>query len=187
MTSAWKMITGMAPAMARAMMPLENTSRWPRLVSCLGMKASLAWKLANRGKSAKLVLAASTRINMVAAWVNRNRAWPTAPLPYTAWAAWAMTVLESLGTTCILAASQEMPRNMEPSRTAMMTSVWRACFHSTGLKAGTPLEMASTPVMAAPPEAKACRISTTLAAPVASSAAGWVGTTWDRPPPNKAL
>ena len=53
-------------------MPLENTSRCPRLVSCLGMKASSAWKLARRGKSAKLVLAASTRISIVAAWVNRN-------------------------------------------------------------------------------------------------------------------
>ena len=46
-------------------MPLENTSRWPRLVSCLGMKWSSAWKLARRGKSAKLVLAASTRISIV--------------------------------------------------------------------------------------------------------------------------
>ena len=98
-----------------------------------------------------------------------------------------MTVLVSLGTICILAASHEMPRNIVPSRMAMITSVWRACFHSTGLKAGTPLEMASTPVMAAPPEAKACRINTTLAAPVASSAAGWVGTTWASPPPNSGL
>ena len=40
------------------------------------MKASLAWKLARRGKSAKLVLAASTRISMVAACVNRKRTWP---------------------------------------------------------------------------------------------------------------
>ena len=36
------------------------------------------------------------------------------------------------------------------------TSVWRACFHSTGLNAGTPLEMASTPVIAVLPEASAC-------------------------------
>ena len=64
-------------------MPLENTSRWPRLVSCLGMKASSAWKLARRGKSAKLVLAASTRISMVAACTTKNATWPTGPLPNT--------------------------------------------------------------------------------------------------------
>ena len=37
----------------------------------------------------------------------------------------------------------------------MTTSVVRAFFHDGSLKAGTPLEMASTPVTAAPPEAKA--------------------------------
>jgi len=42
-------------AAASEMMPLEKTSRWPRLVSCLGMKLSAAAKLARRGKSAKLV------------------------------------------------------------------------------------------------------------------------------------
>ena len=49
-------------------MPLENTSRWPRLVSWRGMKLSPAWKLARRGKSAKLVLAARTRMSIVPAW-----------------------------------------------------------------------------------------------------------------------
>ena len=37
------------------------------LVNCRGMKLSSAWKLASRGKSAKLVLAASTRISIVPA------------------------------------------------------------------------------------------------------------------------
>ena len=37
----------------------------------------------------------------------------------------------------------------------MMTSVLRAFFHAGFLNAGTPLEMASTPVTAAPPEANA--------------------------------
>ncbi len=181
------MITGMAPAMARAMMPLENTRRWPRLVSCLGMKASLAWKLARRGKSAKLVLAARTRINMVAIWTNQNRMCPMGPEPNTAWATCEMTVLESVGTTCILAASQEMPMNMVPSSPAMIIRVSRAFFHSTGLKAGTPLEMASTPVMAAPPEAKACRIRKIPALAVALRAAGSAGGTCERPPPKAAL
>ena len=48
-------------------MPFEKTSRCPRLVSCFGMKLSPAWKLARRGKSAKLVLAASTRMSTVPA------------------------------------------------------------------------------------------------------------------------
>ena len=38
----------------------------------------------------------------------------------------------------------------------MTISVDRAFFHSGFLNAGTPLEIASTPVMAAPPDAKAC-------------------------------
>ena len=37
----------------------------------------------------------------------------------------------------------------------MITRVCRACFHAGSLKAGTPLEMASTPVTAEPPEANA--------------------------------
>ena len=37
----------------------------------------------------------------------------------------------------------------------MSTSVWRAFFHAGSRNAGTPLEIASTPVTAAPPEAKA--------------------------------
>ena len=38
------------------------------LVSWRGMKLSPAWKDASRGKSAKLVLAASTRMSIVPAW-----------------------------------------------------------------------------------------------------------------------
>ncbi len=52
---------------ARKMIPFENTSRWPRLVSWRGMKSSPAWKFASRGKSAKLVLAARIRISIVPA------------------------------------------------------------------------------------------------------------------------
>ena len=50
---------------ARKMIPLENTSRWPRTMNWRGMKLSPAWNEARRGKSAKLVLAASTRISIV--------------------------------------------------------------------------------------------------------------------------
>ena len=38
----------------------------------------------------------------------------------------------------------------------MITSVLRALRHAGSLNAGTPLEIASTPVTAAPPEANAC-------------------------------
>ena len=37
----------------------------------------------------------------------------------------------------------------------MSTRVWRACFQAGSRNAGTPLEMASTPVTAEPPEANA--------------------------------
>ena len=54
----------------------------------------------------------------------------------------------------------------------MTMRVERAFFHSGFLNAGTPLEMASTPVMAAPPEAKACR---TRKMPTAPSRPPWSG------------
>ena len=58
----------------------------------------------------------------------------------------------------------------------MMTSVVRAFFHSGGsLNADTPLEMASTPVTAAPPEAKACRMTRSSSAPVTCSGLGLLG------------
>ena len=41
---------------ASTMMPLENTSRWPRLVSQRGRNESSATKLARNGKPLKLVL-----------------------------------------------------------------------------------------------------------------------------------
>jgi hypothetical protein len=57
----------MMAAPARAMIPFENTSRWPRLVSCFGRNESPAWNEASRGKSANEVLAARTRMSMVPA------------------------------------------------------------------------------------------------------------------------
>ena len=53
---------------ARKMTPLEKTSRWPRFASWRGMKLSPAWNEASRGKSAKPVFAAITRIMIVPAW-----------------------------------------------------------------------------------------------------------------------
>ena len=48
------------------------------------------------------------------------------------------------------------------------TRVCLACFHSTGLNAGTPLEIASTPVIAVLPEANACS-ATNAATPSANA------------------
>jgi len=61
---------------------------------------------------------------------------------------------------------------MAPSALPMITSVVRAFFHSGFRKAGTPLLMASTPVTAAPPEAKAC-MTTNTDAPIRSPLPPW--------------
>ena len=157
MTAAFVATTSTAAVPARAMIPFEKTSRWPRLVSCRGRKLSPAWKLARRGKSAKPVLAASTRMSIVAAWSERLRSLPAVPVPYTASPTWASTVgvPSSNGRTFTLLARAESPRNITPSPAPMITSVCRAFFHAGSRKAGTPFEIASTPVTAEPPEAKA--------------------------------
>ena len=87
----------------------------------------------------------------------RLRTSPPVPVPYTASPTWASTVgvPSSKGSTFILLASADRPRNMTPSPMPMTTSVCRAFFHAGSLKAGTPFEIASTPVTAAPPEANA--------------------------------
>ena len=51
-------------------MPLEKTSRSPRVANWRGMKPSRARKDASRGKSAKAVLAARTRMSIVTAWIT---------------------------------------------------------------------------------------------------------------------
>ena len=74
------------------MIPLENTSRCPRLVSQRGRNASSATKLARNGKPLKLVLPPVYKISAVAAWTATNKIWPTPWRPKTAWASWASTV-----------------------------------------------------------------------------------------------
>ena len=86
-----------------------------------------------------------------------------------------MTVLVSLGVTCSFIARNESPRNITPSRLPIHISVVRAFSHSGGLKAGTPFEIASTPVTAAPPDANACRIRNRPIAPVVSATSGGTG------------
>ena len=51
-------------------MPLENASRSPRFANWRGTKPSRARNEATRGKSAKLVFAASTRIRVVTPWIR---------------------------------------------------------------------------------------------------------------------
>ena len=51
-------------------MPFENTNRSPRFANCRGKNRSRASKLDSRGKSAKAVFAARTRIAAVAAWTR---------------------------------------------------------------------------------------------------------------------
>ena len=54
-----------------------------------------------------------------------------------------------------MAANAAMPSTSDPSTRLMITSVMRALRDSGGRKTLTPLEMASVPVSAEPPEANA--------------------------------
>ena len=153
-------------------MPLENTRRWPRFVSCFGMKLSPAWKLASRGKSAKLVFAASTRMSSVRDLHARRRGSPGRRTP--ACATCEITVGVPDTNTDRLAPCVdriEMPRNSVPSVPPMMNSALRAFSHSGFLNAVTPFETCSNGIAtwrrkrasrfrrtrSAPP--RACRIS----------------------------
>ena len=73
-------------------MPLENTSRWPRLVSHRGRNESSETKLARNGNPLKLVLPPVNRIAAVPAWTTKNSRWPTVVCPKMSWASWARTV-----------------------------------------------------------------------------------------------
>ena len=81
MTLARKTTITRLAAAANATIPFEKTSRCPRFVSWRGMKASPAWKLASRGKSANDVLAARIRISVVPICSTRKSSRPTAPVP----------------------------------------------------------------------------------------------------------
>ena len=62
---------------ASATIPVVKASRSPRKPNERGMKPSRARKLERRGKSAKLVLAASARSSAVATWIRiRNQPSP---------------------------------------------------------------------------------------------------------------
>ncbi len=61
-------------------------------------------------------------------------------------------------------------------------SVARAFFHSGGLNAGTPSEIASTPVNAAQPELNAFRMMKSDSAPVPAISAASAGGSWTANP-----
>src|SRR4029079_18234930 len=111
---------------------------------------------ARRGKALKLVFAARNRIRAVAAAKVTNRMEPS---PNTAPAAIATTDAppSSVGRTSKATATTVSPTNRMASRTDMAVMVLAAFFDSGGLNAGTPLAMASTPVSATDPPAKALR------------------------------
>src|SRR4249920_1468302 len=93
---------------------------------------------------------------------------PTRLVPYANLPIWEMTVGVPLmnGATCILLSIQDRPKNIAPSNEPMITRVCRAFFQAGCLNAGTPFEIASTPVTAAPPDANEC---STTASPAPTS------------------
>ena len=68
LTTAPTTISNVREIAVSTMMPLENTSRCPRLVSQRGRNESSATKLARYGNPLKLVLPPVNRINAVPAW-----------------------------------------------------------------------------------------------------------------------
>ena len=77
-----------------------------------------------------------------------------------------------------------MPRNMVMAMVPMMARVSAAFLACGRRKAGTPFEMASTPVSAVEPEEKARRMTNSPMGPatLASSAAGAIGSADGQPP-----
>src|SRR6058998_1137035 len=71
----------------------------------------------------------------------------------------------AIGTTCSLEARNDTARNDEPRIRPIHTRVICALRHSGLRNAGTPFEIASTPVTAAPPDAKARKRMKIVTAP----------------------
>src|SRR5258708_9954870 len=102
----------------------------------------------SRGKSAYAVFAASVRIAAVASCRNQN----VKPLPNTCLPIWANAVTLSLGYGCRWWARIDTPRNSVPRIVAIHVNVVAAFFDSGRRNAGTPLEIASTPLSATAPD-----------------------------------
>ena len=170
---------------ASTMMPLANTRRRPRLVSGVGRKwssrveAGEAREVGERRVGREHQDQHRHRLDEEerdVAQRRRCRRWRGS--------IWLITVSLVLGIGCSFHARKEMPRNMTPSSTPSQASTRRAFFHSTGLNAGTPLEIASTPVIAVEPPANACssrKMPSEPPAPAATSA--WCDVDRDRDRP----
>ena len=159
MTSPPNAITSAAAASESAMMPFEKTRRCPRVVNCRGRKSSPAWKLAKRGEVGERGVRREHEHHrggdLQDVEQRRDRAWcsrtPSRPISARTVCCWVGS-----GTACTFCARNEMPTNIVPSSAPIHISVVRAFFHSGGRNAGTPFEMASTPVIAVLPDASAC-------------------------------
>ena len=77
------------------------------------------------------------------------------PVPKSWRESWLMTVSVSTSRTPAVTASQLMPRNRKSRIPAIHVSVLAAFLDTGSANAWTPLAMASTPVIAAQPEANA--------------------------------
>ena len=97
-------------------------------------------------------------------------------------AIWATTDFVSLGSGWAREARKLIPRNIVTAIAPMIPRVSAALRAWGRRKAGTPFEMASTPVSAVDPEENACRITkmpTAPAVPMAKWSAG--GAAWAHP------
>src|SRR6185437_6415960 len=134
------------------------------------------------GKPLYAVFAARNRISAVAAATTYSR---NEPLPETASPAWGVTVVcsypggpdtiwlaSSTNCTWVRRASATMPTSMVMAMMPSSSSVVAALRLLGFLNAGTPLEMASTPVSAAQPEENARNNRNAMAAP--ANACSWV-------------
>ncbi len=172
---AWDAHSSSPAATASTTMPLEKTSRSPRVCSCRGAYRSCARIEPSTGNPLNAVFAASTSTSAVNAVIQKK---PTERSPpKTAAATWAMTVLVlpsggrprsagfSATRTSLVSASAVMPANMVIASTPRTSSVRAAFALFGGLNAGTPLAIASTPVSAVQPEEKARSARKTSATP----------------------
>jgi hypothetical protein len=117
------------------------------------------------------VFAASSRIAAVAACTIGY----ISPEPKLRWASSESTVSCAFGTTPSSSTIAIVPANSTIKRPTIQVSVVRALRHSVGLNTGTALEIASIPVIAVDPDAKARRTSSTPTPSVALSGGLGVG------------
>ena len=163
------------------MIPFEYTSRSPRFANWRGKNRSRASSAPSRGKPWNEVFAARTRIANVVIWTTQNMNPNAVPVGKVARASCDTTEAVSLGRACILTVSHDTPRKKVIAMTPRANSVLAAFFACGWRNALTPLEIASTPVSAADPDAKARRSTNKVTAP-APAGSGCGATAWGHVP-----